>query len=155
MNDTLSGGSGRDYLNGETGRDRLQGAAGNDRLTGRAGTDTLLGGAGADILNGGTEADILFGGAGSDIFQFAFRRASPPGDADTIRDFRTGHDFMDMSPLNLKFIGRRAFHGDDQIRWEYRGRETHVTADLNGDGRADLRIILNGRIALTSDDFLL
>lgn len=155
MNDTLSGGSGRDLLNGKEGRDRLQGGAGNDRLTGRAGIDTLLGGAGADTLNGGTGADILFGGGGSDIFQFASGSASPPRAADTIIDFRTGHDFLDMSQLNLDFIGRRAFRSDDQIRWEYQASETHVTADLNGDGRADLRIILNGRIALSADDFLL
>ena len=89
-NDTLSGGSGRDILNGQEGRDRLHGGAGNDRLIGREGSDTLFGGEGADTLNGGMGADILFGGAGRDVFQFVSGRASPPGAADAILDFRKG-----------------------------------------------------------------
>lgn len=155
MNDTLSGGLGRDILDGDKGRDHLYGHGGNDRLNGRLGQDILAGGYGEDILIGGWGTDSLTGGAGSDVFQFSSATSSPFRTPDTIEDFLPGQDLLDMSALNLTFIGRRTFRNDDQVRWAYHARETHVTADMDGDGRADLRIILNGRIALTADDFLL
>ncbi|RJE87354.1 calcium-binding protein [Paracoccus onubensis] len=155
MNDTLSGGIGRDILDGDKGRDHLHGHAGNDRLSGRIGQDIISGGYGEDTLIGGVGSDNLTGGAGSDVFRFTSAVTSPFHAPDTIEDFLPGQDFLDMSTLNLAFIGRRVFRGDDQVRWGYHARETHVAADLDGDGRADLRIILNGRIALTADDFLL
>jgi Ca2+-binding RTX toxin-like protein len=70
-NDTMTGGSGRDYVYGGNGTDSVAGALGNDRLYGDAGNDTLngnegndylYGGAGVDSMNGGDGADYLYGG---------------------------------------------------------------------------------------------
>jgi serralysin len=73
------GGSGRDLLVGNDVANRLEGRAGNDVLQGGAGDDTLVGGAGADT----------------------FRYLATDTGADTITDFETGVDDIDLSALNL------------------------------------------------------
>ncbi len=103
-NDTVSGGNGDDFVSGELGDDNLSGNAGADRLFGSAGNDTLSGGDGDDLLNGGAGidridggdgADKLTGGSGADVF--AFDLASAVTALDTIFDFATGTDMIEIS----------------------------------------------------------
>ena len=103
--DTLLGGNGRDVLMGGLDSDLLDGGNQEDALFGNEGTDTLLGdkgndtldgGAGDDDLTGGYDDDVLTGGTGADIFRF--RR----GDGrDTITDFTSGEDLIDISRMNV------------------------------------------------------
>ena len=161
-NDTLRGGADADLLRGGGGRDRLFGDAGNDRLLGEAGFDLLNGGAGRDRLSGGADADTLIGGGGVDTLiggagsdQFVFLRASdsPARAPDLVADFRRG-DRIDLQDLDLTFIARARFTADDQLRYEHRGGDTLIMADLNGDGRADFALRLDGIHQLSRDDFL-
>lgn len=64
--DSLAGGSGRDFLHGCAGADRLAGHGGGDDLRGGRGNDTLLGQQGDDFLSGTRGNDVLRGGAGHD-----------------------------------------------------------------------------------------
>ena len=64
--DTLNGGTGKDFLFGNAGDDTLNGDEGNDRLFGGSGNDSLDGGLGDDILNGGSGNDALEGNKGND-----------------------------------------------------------------------------------------
>jgi Ca2+-binding RTX toxin-like protein len=67
LNDTLSGGAGRNRLFGGDGNDRLNGSSGRDFLFGEAGDDRLYGNGGNDELDGGGNIDRLFGGIGDDL----------------------------------------------------------------------------------------
>ena len=66
LDNTISGGSGRDTIFGGAGSDRISAGRGNDYLDGGSGNDTVLGGSGNDRLYGGTGSDSVSGGTGSD-----------------------------------------------------------------------------------------
>lgn len=140
---------------------KLYGLDGNDRLDGRQGNDRLEGGIGDDTLVGGTGLDTLVGGKGRDVFVFADK-----ANADRITDFRHGQDKIDVSALDantrtaiddgFRFIGKSGFtRNPGQIHYSYSGNTTVVTAEMNGDGKADFKVVLSGHIHLTVGDFIL
>ncbi|WP_276606150.1 calcium-binding protein [Paracoccus liaowanqingii] len=154
-NDLLVGGAGNDLLRGDAGNDTLNGGAGHDRLLGGAGNDRLLGGPGQDTLVGGAGRDVMQGGAGEDVFRYLAALDSRPAQADLITDFRPGEDLLDLRPLKLTYLDQDGHSGARSLRWEHVGAQTHVFADVTGDGQADLMIRLAGRLGLDGDDFLL
>ncbi|WP_386685131.1 M10 family metallopeptidase C-terminal domain-containing protein [Loktanella sp. R86503] len=159
--DRVEGGSGNDLLGGQNGDDRLAGGDGDDRLFGQHGDDRLYGDLGADLLTGGTGADI-----------FVFRRESDSGTTaatrDTIADFQIGQDRIDLSYLDgnarrtgdqaFDFVGRVAFDGADgqgDVRAQSARGGVMVMVDLDGDGAADMHIMVNGVAVLQATDFIL
>ncbi|MGK9169198.1 M10 family metallopeptidase C-terminal domain-containing protein [Inquilinus limosus] len=66
-------------------------------VTGTAGMDILFGGAGDDRIIGGADSDWLVGGAGNDVFVYGSREFG----RDTIADFNTSGDRIDLSHLHL------------------------------------------------------
>ncbi|SFS85832.1 Ca2+-binding protein, RTX toxin-related [Sulfitobacter marinus] len=76
--------------------ENLNGTAGDDFLTGNGGNDTISGGVGDDFLADGTGADLLTGGGGADHFIM-----TADGTADTISDFDTTQDTLDLSGWSL------------------------------------------------------
>ncbi|MEL7152804.1 MAG: peroxidase family protein [Pseudomonadota bacterium] len=94
--DWLFGGTGGNTLQGHGGNDTLDGGASDDILRGHAGDDSLSGGAGNDNLNGGLGNDRANGDAGADTFIFATGY-----DFDTIMDFRSGEDEVDLSGTSV------------------------------------------------------
>lgn len=153
--DWLAGNKGNDTLFGDVGADQAYGGNGTDVLLGGSGTDRLFGGPGEDTLTGGIAADRLTGGPDADVFVFISSEDSPDDAPDIITDFQPGLDQIDLSILELKFVGKNAFGGENQLRLEDHEENTYVLADLDGDNAADLAIILNGKLTLTADDFLL
>lgn len=152
--DRLDGGAGNDILNGGAGNDLLIDMLGNGRLIGGMGNDTLLAGAGNDTLDGGMGRDSMRGGAGADVFVFTARNAFD-GAHDTITDFGNGADRLDFRGLGLTFVGDGPFTSAGQIRSFAGPVNGWVEIDLNGDGRADLTILLSNHGAAGADDFLL
>lgn len=162
--DTLYGDDGDDLMLGEGGNDVLYGGDGNDTLDGGwnddllyggAGNDRLLGGPGNDTLHGGPGADRMTGGDGADVFVFE-AADSRPGAEDVITDFTPGEDLLQFTGLGLVSIGSDAFSGSaGQLRWSLRGNLTVVEADLDGDGIADLSILLEKAPLLSDTDFIL
>ncbi len=156
--DLIYGGDGNDILNGDDGVDRLFGDAGNDRIRGGAGNDVLYGGDGNDRLEGGAGSDTLIGYSGQDVFVFT-AGDNFDGGRDLIRDFRSGEDVIDMSGLNLTFIGAAQFSGNGsggQVRSYWTAETARVLeVDLNGDGRVDLTISLGSVGPPTDSDLLL
>jgi len=143
--DTMNGGpGGDDSLNGERGDDRLFGGAGNDTLIGDLGTDTLVGGADADT------------------FLYASTAESTPGAGDTITDFESGLDTLDLALIDADtaidgnqafvFIDAAAFSG---AAGELRYADGQLQADTDGDGLPDFEIAFSNLVALTAGDILL
>ncbi|WP_245540332.1 M10 family metallopeptidase C-terminal domain-containing protein [Paracoccus zeaxanthinifaciens] len=132
----------------------MGGGRGQDTLLANVRADTLWGQAGHDTLAGNLGADVMTGGAGRDEFRFFLAADSRTGAADLITDFTPGTDRIDLRALDLDYDGNR-FSGEDSLIWRHVGRETHVLADLDGDGRAEMTIRLSGQLSLDGDDFLL
>jgi Ca2+-binding RTX toxin-like protein len=130
----------------------------------------ILGGIGADKLFGANGMDTMTGGAGADQFRFQTAASSGLGAAaDRITDFAIGTDLLSFRQIDadavtagdqdFTFLGTGAFAatGLGQIRYQTSGADLRVLADVNGDGIADMEIVLQGLAGqtLTASDFLL
>jgi len=169
-NDTLKGGGGTDILHGGAGNDDLFGGDTGDSLDGNKGEDNLFGDAGSDSVEGGAGRDFLTGGTEADIFQYLkVSDSSKRAGVDLIMDFNSGEsDAIALSNLDantkrpgeqsFKFIGMRQFHhhaGELRFKIDAAHDRTIVQGDVNGDGKADLQILLAGLHALHATDFIL
>ncbi|MXO49672.1 hypothetical protein GRI69_15590 [Erythrobacter vulgaris] len=98
-------GSGADRYDGQgSGRviGNVLGGEGNDFLSGGHARDYLYGQIGNDVLVGNGGADTLYGGAGSDVFVYRSASDSTGVSRDTIADFESGIDRIDISALNAE-----------------------------------------------------
>ncbi|WP_203423668.1 M10 family metallopeptidase C-terminal domain-containing protein [Sinorhizobium sp. BG8] len=162
--DFLIGSTRADALYGGVGSDVLVGNSGNDRLFGQSGKDWLYGGSGADRLSGGTGADVFVFKSVAEIGRLAGKR-------DVILDFVSGEDRIDLSAIDangslagdqftfLRTKGTEFHDKAGELRWLYATREgtkvTLIEGDVDGDGIADFRLELTGRVSLEKGDFLL
>lgn len=157
--DTISGGNGRDVLKGGNMDDTLLGGSGRDKLFGGNDNDTLKGHAGNDKLTGGMGQDTLKGGSGADTFIFNnIAESSTNYTADVIKDFESGIDFIDFRDIasGLTYIGSAGFSGTAlEVRAVVNGSDVLVRIDLDGDGSADTKIVLEGIASVANGDFIL
>lgn len=159
---------------------RIRGAAGNDLIDlsdalltgialvdGSAGDDTIIGSDADDRLFGSSGADLLTGGAGNDAFVYTLVGQSRAAGTDTISDFAPG-DLIDLAGIDANtgmaenqaftLIGDAAFSrtaGELRHVIDTASGRTIIDGDVNGDGRADLTIVLTGELTLSASDFLL
>lgn len=167
FNDILSAGpngaglyglAGNDSIEGGTRGDTLDGGAGNDVLKGLLGNDWLRGGEGDDQLDGGAGEDFLDGGAGRDIFLF-----SDPMGRDSIEDFHSAEDVIDLSRLDAKagggidhfnWIGTGGFSDQaGELRMGSHGTDHFLEGDVTGDGLGDF--MLTTTMAVERTDLVL
>jgi Ca2+-binding RTX toxin-like protein len=94
---SVLGGADADTVAGGAGADTISGNGGADSLTGNGGNDTLAGGAGNDTLTGGAGVDRLTGDAGSDVFVFTAASDSTGASFDSITDFTSGTDKIQVN----------------------------------------------------------
>jgi len=166
---TIVGTSGHDTIGAAAtnAEDTIYGRDGHDTIYGHGGSDELFGDSGKDVLNGGAGADRLTGGTGADQFAYNSVSDSTPAAPDVIADFSRGHgDRIALSAIDANsaaggnqaftFIGSAAFSGvAGQLRYEASGGTTIVSGDVDGDGVADLQILLSGTLFLSGSDFVL
>lgn len=130
-------------------------------IVGNALANKLKGAEGDDHLEGGKGNDVLVGGKGRDTFVFTVTKGT-----DHIADFKHRIDKIDLSDLDanvrkagngkFKFIGEKEFSDRaGELRFEEQGKKTIITADLNGNGHADFKIVLDGHHHVTAGDFIL
>jgi Ca2+-binding RTX toxin-like protein len=152
LNTTNASSADNIFLGGNSFAQSIYGNAGNNYIYGLGGNDYLVGLEGNDALNGGQGNDYLMGGPGSDVFHF-----DNNGSIDTIGDFDSS-DYIDLGSflgfLQFSFIGENAFsHAAGQGRFANGVFEL----DKNGDGVADLTVIVHGTVTATQfvfwDDF--
>ena len=168
---TINGTAGTDLIKASlTATNIINGGDSGDQI--RAGNlaDTINGGNGTDKMMGLGGADTLTGGAGNDQFRYIQGSDSGLGAAsDHITDFVPGSDKLDFRLLDvdsvapgiqgLTYIDTQAFHatGAAEVRYGVSGVNLMVEVDLNGDGVADMQIVLDNdsALSLSSGDFLL
>lgn len=102
-----------------------------DLLIGNDASNSLTGNGGSDVIDGLGGDDTLTGGPGADSFRFG----EGMGGTDTITDFDSGVDKIDLSELGLSA-------SDVQI--------SGGTIDVDN-GDADFRIIVRGEVAVLGD----
>lgn len=158
-NDLLRGGLDDDLLDGGDDDDVISGGDGIDVLLGGAGKDRLFGDAGQDTLTGGAGRDILWGGADADVFVYLASSDSPAGAGrDAIGDFEIGVDLIDLRAVAttaITWVGTAAFSGTGpEVRSLALGSNTLLALDADGDGLADLQVMLHGATGLTALDLL-
>jgi len=170
----IKGGKGDDRIYGLDGDDEIIGGAGNDTIHAGSGDDVVVGGGGDDNITGRLGADLLTGGKGDDTFVYLnpvdgeFDSGLDKGTRDVITDFGKGNDLLDFSGMDANpstedddafvFIGTEKFTGTaGELRYSYNKNTetTVVVGDVDGDGNADFKIDLSGRINLTELDFVL
>ncbi|WP_372022381.1 hypothetical protein P7L70_00555 (plasmid) [Tistrella mobilis] len=150
------------------GIEAIEGSAYSDQLSGDDGINHLSGLAGNDELRGLGGADVLTGGRGAD--RFVYDSVNDSGitiaTRDLITDFsQTDGDRIDLSGLDANtgrsgkqdfvFIGDAAFSGEaGELRAVRSTDTTTIYADVDGDGQADLSILLSGSISVTAADFV-
>ncbi|MCF8131981.1 MAG: hypothetical protein K9J72_02510 [Synechococcus sp. Tobar2m-G35] len=126
---------------------------GNDTIVGSATADVLDGGNGSDRITGGSGADLMTGGADRDIFLFSQpgQIGLAAGPHDTITDFVSGTDLIDLSAIDastlvagnqaFRYLAGATFSG---VAGELRLAGGFLSGDVNGDRIADFDLALPG-----------
>jgi Ca2+-binding RTX toxin-like protein len=142
---------------------------GADTIVGGQGADEIWGRGGSDVIKGGLGADILRGGEGDDVFVYNAVAESGAGSRDTILDFTSGSDRIDLSGIDadslqagdqaFTWIGSNAFSGAAGELRAYQDSASGtwiVQGDVNGDGTADFQIgiVLAPPDSLVGSDFI-
>ena len=132
--------------------------------------ENAVGGGGADVVIANAAQNQLSGGGGGDLFVFTERDAQAGwmrADGkkmlpDTIADFASGQDRIDLSAIDavrgteandaFSWIGSAAFSNQaGQLRAVEAGGRIRVEGDTDGNGLADLVILVSGPTLLAGD----
>lgn len=153
--DLVYGNESANVLRGEAGNDSLYGNGDTDHLLGGADLDSLFGGAGNDVLDGGSGRDRLKGGSGADLFVFAHVDETPRAAPDSVQDFQTGIDRIDLAGIDadVRTAGNQAFllqagPGGASALWLSGG---YLFGDVDGDGAADIAVCFGSHVVVASD----
>jgi Ca2+-binding RTX toxin-like protein len=131
----------------------VHGGNGDDLIKTGAAHDYIIARAGNDVIIAGGASDIIFGGAGNDTFVYTAISNSTAAASDDIRDFANG-DLIDLALIDANtnsisndaftFVGTAVFsHTAGELRVvNTSGANWQVQADTNGDGVADLVILV-------------
>jgi hypothetical protein len=148
--------------------DTLTGNALDNQLNGAGGNDKIKGVAGNDVIIGGHGADRLWGGTGNDRFDFnaVSESAWKSGMRDVLEDFRPDIDKIDLRTIDantlvsgnqaFSWIGSNALSGSaGEVRMQTSSAGTYISADVNGNGRADFGFLIKGTQNIDWADFLM
>ncbi len=125
-----------------------------ENAIGGSGHDTLIGNDADNRLTGGRGADQKRGGGGADTFVYNNAADSTPEQPDTLLDFTSGTDKIDVSGAMQKAQAKaltfaQAFSGkagETLLAYDQTTGKGSVSIDLNGNGRADLLIKTHGQV---------
>ena len=131
------------------------GLDGADVINGTGENDLLIGLKGKDQLTGGRGADVLIGGKSKDTFRYERINESRAvdGESDHLLDFGR-KDRIDLSAVakKLQFIGADRFSG---TAGDVRFKKGTLELDKDGDGKADLALLLPNTDSLKASNLIL
>lgn len=142
-------------------------------VTGGGAADTLVLGSGADRIEAGAGGDVLTGGGGKDVFVYSALSDSDGSDIDTVTDFHSGQDRIDVRGLGgelsgevIDFFGNQdggagdndafaATAGNGKLDAVFRTDTHTLWFDTNDDGvlnDSDLHLVLEDVSGLKAGD---
>ncbi|HHL2559674.1 TPA: M10 family metallopeptidase C-terminal domain-containing protein [Yersinia enterocolitica] len=133
-----------------------------ENAVGGRGDDNIIGNDVDNILTGGYGADQLWGKNGRNIFCYQSTKDSMTIAADTLHDFKSQKDKIDLSPLiyandNVALVDKFSFSGQTEIMQEYDEIRdiTYLMIDFdNKVHKTDMMIKLTGKHQLSLNDFI-
>lgn len=135
-----------------------------ENAIGGRGSDKLYGNDADNILTGGAGADQLWGGQGRDIFRYSDINDSTLNSADTIYDFESDLDKIDLSPLVHNGITLVNSFGTSPDQYIDTTRVTqfcselsdmtYLMIDFNHTDSTDIVIKISGKHQLTTQNFI-
>jgi Ca2+-binding RTX toxin-like protein len=151
---------GADYLDGGAGNDIIYGHGGDDTIVGGSGDDVIYGGSGHNTVYGGSGNDVIrsagdvWGGSGRDTFAYVFTgspssdvEAVPSGTDNTIHDFRSGVDKIDLIQAYVTEAGVEVVKTAQGVELHY--VSAYIDAQINLAGVHDISradIVYNGDV---------
>ncbi len=125
-----------------------------ENAIGGSGDDALIGNDADNRFTGGAGADRLRGGSGADTFDYNSATDSTPENPDTIMDFVSGTDKINVSVAMknanvsaLAFVNEMTGKaGETVLTYDEHSGKGSVAIDLTGDGKADLLIRTYGQV---------
>ncbi len=139
----------------------------NDDFASTSANQTLTGTDAPDVFLLGGGLDSVVAKAGLDLFRFLPTAIGPAGsNAATLQDFsRVAGEVVDLSAIDaitgtladdaFSFIGTAAFTAAGQLRWQDQGTVRLIQGEVNGDGIADLTIMVKAPGPIDSTWFAL
>ena len=136
----------------------ITGGSGADSMIGGQLADTISGGAGADTIQGGLLSDSLTGGSGADVFEFTAVTHSSGSNADSITDFASGTDKLNVTlnytgqttGLTINATVQTARAGTTLIQDNLSGERGQAVYDTTGSA---LYVNVNADNLLTTSDY--
>lgn len=131
------------------------GGKGRDFMLGNQVANELRGMGGDDVMDGGGGPDKYWGGPGKDTFLFSDPLHSTAQAPDTIMDFRSGEDRIDVSNIRIA-TGKPALDyvdafsgqaGQARLKYDPQTRSSTLEIDVHGRGVADFKVNVRGRVA--------
>jgi RNA polymerase sigma factor (sigma-70 family) len=154
--DVIYGGSGNDTIEGNGGDDTTHGGSGSDTINGNDGNDTIIGGYGGDQLTGSNR---------DDIFVYLSAIDSNSTQFDTIIDFTSGTDKINLAALGalafLHLTSTSASVPPHTLAWIYNPTSNETIIYVNPTDRSLdigdpglLEIHLQGVVSVAEADFI-
>jgi hypothetical protein len=164
-NDTVNGTGRDDILYSGSGDDTIKGNDGNDTIYGGSGNDTVNGNNGSDSIIGGFGADRLTGSNGNDVFLYLSVADSNATQFDTITDFSSGSDKINLAALGalafLHLTSTSTLVPPHTVAWIYNSASNETIVYVNPTGEALeigdsslLEIHLQGIVSVQESDFI-
>ncbi|WP_166670371.1 M10 family metallopeptidase [Yersinia enterocolitica] len=133
-----------------------------ENAIGGSGDDKIIGNNTDNILTGGFGADEIWGGNGSNIFRYHKTTDSNTTSADTLHDFNSEKDKIDLSPIiysneDIALVDKFNFSGRTEIIRKYDNTNdiTYLMIDFDNNlYETDMMIKLTGRHQLTLNNFI-
>lgn len=125
-----------------------------ENAIGGSGDDAIIGNDADNRFTGGAGGDRIRGGGGADTFDYNSASDSTPDNPDTLMDFTSGSDKIDVSNAMknanvpaLAFVSEMTGKaGDAVLLFDQTSGKGSVAIDLTGDGKADLLIRTHGEV---------
>ena len=125
-----------------------------ENAIGGSGDDALIGNDADNRFTGGAGGDRLRGGGGADTFDYNSASDSTPENPDTLMDFVSGTDKINVSvAMKDANVGALAFvsqmtgkAGETVLTYDEQSGKGSLAIDLTGDGKADLLIRTHGQV---------
>lgn len=133
-----------------------------ENAIGGSGDDKIIGNNADNILVGGLGADQIWGDNGSNIFRYHKTTDSETTSTDTLHDFNSDKDKLDLSPIiygknDIYLVDRFSFSGQTEIIEKYDKIKdiTYFMIDFdNNIYETDMMIKIAGKQQLTLNNFI-